>query len=81
MLAGMKESSGQGRPLVDDGLLAGRMAVSGFEAYEAIQLGFAFGLQLGPSAGGVLAAALRLARRLREGHIVCVRGFGREVPR
>ncbi len=72
MLAGMKESSGQGRPLVDGGLLAGRMAVSGFEANEAIQLGFAFGLQLGPSAGGVLAAALRLARRLREGHIVCV---------
>jgi cysteine synthase len=72
MLAGMKESSGQGRPLVDEALLAGRLAVSGFEAAEAIQLGFAFGLQLGPSAGGALAAARRLARRLREGHIVVV---------
>lgn len=69
MLAGMKEA-GQGRPLVDDALLAGRLAVSGFDAYEAIQLGFAFGLQLSPSAGGVLAAALRLAQRLHEAHIV-----------
>lgn len=70
-LFGMKEAN-HVMPLVDDSLLAGRMLVTGYEAHDSIQRGLAFGFQLGPSAGGVLAAALRLAQTLREGHIVCI---------
>jgi len=70
-LFGMKEE-GHTMPLVDDAVLSTRLLVSGYDAHDGIQAGLRFGFQLGPSAGGVLAAALRIARRLREGHLVCV---------
>lgn len=70
-LFGMKEEQ-HTMPLVDDSLLSNRLLVSGYDAHDGIRLGVRFGFQLGPSAGGVLVAALRIARRLQEGRLVCV---------
>jgi cysteine synthase len=70
-LFGMKEQD-RVMPLVDDSLLNGRMLVGGLDAAHGIQLGLRFGLQLGPSAGAVLAAAIKLARSLSGGTLCCV---------
>jgi cysteine synthase len=70
-LFGIKEAH-QVMPLVDDSLLAGRTMVGGSEAAGGIEAAMRFGYQLGPSSGAVLAAALRLARRIERGSIVCI---------
>jgi cysteine synthase len=70
-LFGMKEED-RVMPLVDDSILSGRMLVSGHDAHDGIQAGFAAGFLLGPSAGGVMASMLRLARKLDSGTIVGV---------
>lgn len=74
-LFGMKEVD-HVMPLVDDSLLNGRMLMSGYDAADGIRLGLGFGLQLGPSAGAVLAAALKLSRSIRSGTICCILADG-----
>lgn len=70
-LFGIKEAQ-QVMPLVDNTVLSGRIMVGGSESVDGIEAALAFGYQLGPSAGAVLAGALRLAARLKAANIVCV---------
>ena len=70
-LFGMKGDS-HAMPLVDDTLIDAGKLISGYQAHEGIQIGLRSGYQLGPSAGGVLMAALNLAKGLREANIVCI---------
>lgn len=78
---GMKEAD-KVMPLADDSVLAGRFMVDGRSAAEGIQHGLRFGFQLGPSAGAVLAAAVKLSERLPAGStIVCIfADFGTKYP-
>lgn len=77
-IAGMRQEdrdvARRGRPLRDqlDFVLARRWIADGVRAVDSIQRAMALGYHLGPSAALVLDVALRIAREIGQGSIVCV---------
>jgi len=73
---GVKEVTAM-TPLVDDSVLAGRTMVDASAASHGIHAGLSLGYHLGPSAGAVLAAAIKLTARIPQGsQVVCVLADG-----